>query len=69
MRCINLEHLLVAVWMKALLDTARTSLLCGRQFRFSSMNVSALTGHDKGLLVGRPVILRLRGKHVGLGLT
>ncbi len=32
-KCITLENLLVPVWMKALLNTARTSLLCKRQLR------------------------------------
>ena len=69
MKCINLKYSLVAMWIKVLLDTARTSPLYGYQLCFSSMNISALTRDDKGLLVSRPVTLRLSGEHVGLGLT
>ena len=69
MRCITLEHLLVAVWIKTLLNTAKTFFLYGRQLCLFSMNVRALTGHDKGLLEDKPMAPRPSGKHVGLGLT
>ena len=69
MRYITLEYPLVAVWMKALLDAARTSPLCGRQICLSFMNVMALTENNKGLLVGRPVASRPSNEYVGLGLT
>ncbi len=53
--------------MQALLDAARTSPLCGRQFRFQKRQGS--DENDKGILVGRPVAPRPSGEHVGLDLT
>ena len=69
MRCITLKYPLVVVWMKALLDTARTSLLYGRQLCLSFMNIKALTINDKGLLVGKLGAPRPSGEHVDLGVT
>ena len=54
---------------ETLLDAARTSLLCGRQLRLSSINVMALTEHDDGFLVGRSVAPRPSNEYVGLGLN
>ncbi len=64
MKCITLEYPLVAVWMKALLDAARTSPLCKRQLRLQE---SQNNENDKGL-DSRPVAPR-PDKYVGLDLT
>ena len=55
--------------MKALLDVAKTSLLCRRQLCFSSINIRALTGNDEGFLVSKLVAPRPSSKYVGLDLT
>ncbi len=64
MKHITLEHSLVAVWMKALLDVARTSLLCERQL---CLHESQNNENDKGL-GSRPVASR-PDKYIGLDLT
>ncbi len=61
---ITLEHSLVAVWMKALLDTARTSPLCERQLHLQK---SQNEENDKGLS-SRPVVPE-PDEYVGLDLT
>ncbi len=48
MKRITLKYPLVAVWMKVLLDAARTSPLCERQLRLQE---SQNNENDKGLLV------------------
>ncbi len=53
---INVKHLLVAVWIQALLDAARTSPLCGRQLRLQE--IQSYDNNDESLLVGRPVAPR-----------
>ncbi len=53
--------------MKALLDRARASLLCGCQLCLQERQGS--DENDKGLLVGKPVAPRPSDGHVGLDLT
>ncbi len=66
MKCITLEHPLVAVWMKVQLDAAKISPLCGRQLCLQKRQGS--DENDKSFLVGRPVAPR-SDKYVGLDLT
>ncbi len=66
-RYITLEYFLVALWMKALLNAARTSLLCGRQLCIQEHQGS--DENDKSLLVDRPMAPRPSGEHIGLDLT
>ncbi len=47
-KCIIFEHPLVVVWMKALLDAAKTSPLCERQL---CLQESQNNENDEGLLV------------------
>ncbi len=64
MKRITFEHFLVTVWMKALLDAAKTSLLCERQLRFQkSQNDENNEGLDSTPVAPRP------DEYVGLDLT
>ncbi len=61
---ITIKHFLVALWMKVLLDAAKTSPLCERQLRLQE---SQNDENDKGF-GSRPVAPR-PDKYVGLNLT
>ncbi len=67
MKCIILKYSLATVWMKVLLDAAKTSLLCRRQLCLQEHQGSEK--NDKGLLVGRPVAPRPNDEYVGLSLA
>ncbi len=67
MRYIILKHPLVAVWIKALLDAAGVSPLCGRQLCLQERQDS--DKNDEDLLVGRPVVPRPSSGYVNLDLT
>ncbi len=64
MKRITLEHPLVAVWIKTLLDAARISPLCKRQLRLQKTQNDE---NDEGL-GSKPVAPR-PDEYVGLDLT
>ncbi len=66
MRCIIVKYSLVAVWMKVLVDEARTSHLWLCQLRLQERQSSDM--NDESLLVGKPVAPR-PDEYVGLDLT
>ncbi len=53
--------------MKALLEAARISPLCGRQLCLQEHQGS--DKNDEGFLVGRPMASRSSNEHIGLDLT